>query len=473
MTAISMILLTFVGAAGLMEVSSRLLQFRGSLSTSLPTAVKFEVPPATCESTFVSVHVPTHAEPPELVIATLHALARSRCKRFEVIVIDNNTPDPANWLPLQAACETLGTRFRFVHRDGVQGAKAGALNIALAIADPRTTHVAVVDADYQVHPDFLSDGLRALAAGEVDYVQFPQAYRDVARSAQGVEHELGDYFACFEGGAGRPGSMLPTGTLSLFSYSALRAVGGWPTRTITEDAEIGVRLQRAGYRGVWLARKRGRGLLPMDFEGLQVQRARWVAGNFQVLKDLCVRRWQGLTLRDFTNLTVQLTAWISLWLPLAAGLVLAALAPALPYARLLAAVAAASILASAALTSLRMTISSKAGRVGWNARLGAVVTKLALSWTSATAWLPALTPRQIAFKRTCKFPGPRRSRDGIGLAALSIIFLMLATLYAIRDQVLEAAACALLGSTWFCARRVDAGLRAAAQSDGGLAAEFT
>ena len=45
----------------------------------------------------VSLHVPIYAEPPEMVIGTLDALARLRYPNFEVLVIDNNTKDPALW----------------------------------------------------------------------------------------------------------------------------------------------------------------------------------------------------------------------------------------------------------------------------------------------------------------------------------------------------------------------------------------
>jgi len=42
----------------------------------------------------VSLHVPTYSEPPQVVMATLDALARLRYPNFEVLVIDNNTEDP-------------------------------------------------------------------------------------------------------------------------------------------------------------------------------------------------------------------------------------------------------------------------------------------------------------------------------------------------------------------------------------------
>src|SRR5881394_1083260 len=40
---------------------------------------------------FVSIHVPAHNEPPELLIQTLRSLSRIHWTDFEVLVIDNNT----------------------------------------------------------------------------------------------------------------------------------------------------------------------------------------------------------------------------------------------------------------------------------------------------------------------------------------------------------------------------------------------
>ena len=50
---------------------------------------------------------------------------------FEVIVIDNNTTDPALWRPVAEHCARLGARFRFFHLGIWPGFKAGALNFAL------------------------------------------------------------------------------------------------------------------------------------------------------------------------------------------------------------------------------------------------------------------------------------------------------------------------------------------------------
>src|SRR5688572_15768097 len=40
---------------------------------------------------FISIHVPAHNEPPELLIQTLWSLSRIHWTNYEVLVIDNNT----------------------------------------------------------------------------------------------------------------------------------------------------------------------------------------------------------------------------------------------------------------------------------------------------------------------------------------------------------------------------------------------
>ena len=49
---------------------------------------------------------------------------------FECVVVINNTPDPALWLPIEEHCRALGERFKFVQADNLAGFKAGALRLA-------------------------------------------------------------------------------------------------------------------------------------------------------------------------------------------------------------------------------------------------------------------------------------------------------------------------------------------------------
>lgn len=265
-----------------------------------------------------SVHVATHDEPPALVERTVRALAAQEdAPEFEVIVLDNNTADARMWRPIEALCAELGPCFRFYHEEGVEGAKAGALNIALGRTDPQASHVVIVDADYGVEPDFLNIAAREIRLGGEDFVQFPQAYRNDSGPAAGLSLELADYFLRHARQADVAGAMLLTGTLSVIRRDALEAAGGWSGRTITEDAELGLRLRQLGHRGRFVDRVVGRGLLPLDLAGLTLQRYRWVAGNVGTIRG----GLRGLPFRTAVQVFSQLTAWANMALPFAAGLV--------------------------------------------------------------------------------------------------------------------------------------------------------
>ena len=263
-----------------------------------------------------SVHVATHNEPPEMVIQTVRALACQDWPEgsYEVIVMDNNTSDPDMWRPVETYCSGLGPNFKFIHRDNVTGAKAGALNIALQKTRSDATHVMTVDADYAVIPQFLNSAADALSRTGADYVQFPQAYALSDVSACGVDAELKEYFLSSAQMADGAEAVLLTGTLCVISKSALETCGGWSGATTTEDAELGVRLCQAGYSGRFISRIVGRGLLPFSMADLEKQRYRWASGNLQTLLGHLPTLLLGSSQLRFSKrmaVLSQLTAWLN------------------------------------------------------------------------------------------------------------------------------------------------------------------
>ncbi len=85
----------------------------------------------------VSIHIPAYNEPPELLIETIKAAEAIDYPDFEVVVMDNNTKDPAVWQPVEEYCRDR-PRVRFVHVAPWPGYKAGACNLALRrYTDPR------------------------------------------------------------------------------------------------------------------------------------------------------------------------------------------------------------------------------------------------------------------------------------------------------------------------------------------------
>ncbi len=235
---------------------------------------------------YVSIHVPCCSEPPEMVIATLDALANLRYPHFEVIVIDNNTKDPALWQPVEAHCHQLGDRFHFFHFDSLKGAKAGALNKALALTSPQAELIAVVDADYIVQPDFLEDLTRFFADPKTGFVQSCHDYHSWENSvyASACYYEYGSHFKLVLPGQNEWDVTYTVGTMCLLRRKAIEEAGGWAEWCLTEDSEIAVRLHNLGYAGYYLQATYGRGIIPKTFEGYKIQRFRWSAGPIQQIQ---------------------------------------------------------------------------------------------------------------------------------------------------------------------------------------------
>jgi hypothetical protein len=57
---------------------------------------------------FVSLHVPAHNEPPDMVIQTLESLLRIDYPHYEIVVIDDNTDDERLWRPVADWCASHG-----------------------------------------------------------------------------------------------------------------------------------------------------------------------------------------------------------------------------------------------------------------------------------------------------------------------------------------------------------------------------
>jgi hypothetical protein len=74
------------------------------------------------------------------------------------------------------------------------------------------------------------------------------------------------------------------GTMGLIRRAALNEVGKWDEWCITEDAEVSLRLLKAGYQSVYVDRTYGRGLMPLDYAALKKQRFRWAFGGMQLLR---------------------------------------------------------------------------------------------------------------------------------------------------------------------------------------------
>ena len=390
---------------------------------------------------FVSVHVPICNEPPALVCRTLSALARMD-GAFEVVVLDNNTARRELWEPVRDHCLRLGRRFRFAHVDRLEGAKAGALTECLRRTSPRATHVLTIDADYAVRPDLLeraAEAVRGAGAGRpVGAVQFPQAYANTG-GAEGLALAYRQFFELAMPAAARDGAALLTGTLSLVRRDALEAAGGWSAQTITEDADLGVRLGAAGYRVVYAADRVGRGVMPADLCALRAQRRRWACGNAQTL------RAHGRRARP--ALVHQLTYWASpLAVPAAALVALAAVGVGGAGALFAAHVAAWTVAGWLAARALVVGAAARADGQPLGVAVRAWLAERGLAWETLTAgWEGALGAR-LPFVRTSKDLGSGRARGAGPTLAVAVALVASGAVLAARGVPVAGALAVVSGA---------------------------
>jgi cellulose synthase/poly-beta-1,6-N-acetylglucosamine synthase-like glycosyltransferase len=230
--------------------------------------------------------MPICNEPPHMVRQTLDALARLDYADYEVLVIDNNTADPAIWEPVADHCARLGARFRFFHLGKHPGFKAGALNFALRQTAPDAEVIGVLDSDYVVSPDWLRCMVPHFGDPRVGFVQSPQDYRDADESVfkRLMFWEYAGFFHLGMVTRNERNAIIQHGTMTLIRANALRDADGWAEWCITEDAELGVKLFRAGWEAAYSSRSFGKGVMPDDFAAFRKQRFRWAYGAMRICR---------------------------------------------------------------------------------------------------------------------------------------------------------------------------------------------
>ena len=382
----------------------------------------------------VSIHIPAYREPPEMLKQTLDALAQLDYPDYECVVVINNTPDPALWMPVEEHCRVLGGRFKFVRADNLSGFKAGALRLAMVHTAADAEVIGVIDADYVVRPDWLKDLAPRFRDPGVGLVQAPQDHRDQGRSL--MHHAMnGEYAGFFDIGMvqrNEANAIIVHGTMCLVRRSALESAGGWSSDTICEDTDLGLTILEQGWHAHYTNRRYGHGLLPDSFADFKKQRHRWAYGGLQIIRKHWRRLLPGasrLTPEQRREFALGWLNWLGaesvgvtvamlniIWVPMVAFLDIS-----VPD-RILTVPIIASFTVSVAhfLTLYRLRLRAHKGLL-----LGAVLAAMSVQWTVARAVGTGLIRDHLPFVRTAK--GGKRSGaefPAIGEAVLAALLLL-------------------------------------------------
>jgi exo-beta-1,3-glucanase (GH17 family)/cellulose synthase/poly-beta-1,6-N-acetylglucosamine synthase-like glycosyltransferase len=368
----------------------------------------------------VSIHIPAYREPPEMLKATLDAVARLDYPNFECVVVINNTPDPAFWAPVEEHCRALGERFKFINADKVSGFKAGALRLALAQTATDADIIGIIDADYVVRPDWLKDLVPTFADPKVGMVQAPQDHRDGDRTL--MHHAMnGEYAGFFDIGMvqrNEANAIIVHGTMCLIRRAALLTAGNWSSDTIVEDSDLGLTVLEHGWQVHYTNKRYGYGLLPDTFEAFKKQRHRWAYGGLQILKKHwrhLLPRAEGLSREQKREFALGWLNWLGaesigvvvailnlVWVP-----VVAFVGIAIPDKILTIPILAAFVVTFIHFVALyRLRVSAPLGQMA-----GAVVTAMSVQWTVARAVYSGIWKEGLPFMRTAKGGATSKGAD--------------------------------------------------------------
>lgn len=356
---------------------------------------------------FVSILVPAYNEPPAVLMQTLEKLSRLKYDNYEVLIIDNNTKDPDVWMPVKNFSLTLGDKFRFFHVDPLSGFKAGALNFAIERVNEKSEFVAVIDADYTVSHDFLETALAYFIVDKIALVQFPQFYRNSIDENRPVADEYRHFFGIYMNMANHFDCVPSTGTVSIYRLKALRNIGGFRKEALTEDADVGLRLYGAGYRGVYVDRPMGYGFMPYDLEAYRKQKWRWAYGNAQSIKMLFALSGK-IPFKSWIGFFFHLTAWDHLnLLPFAVlGAYSVLLIPAVPITdlhRQLLSLASLSIFITSVSKFFLFLAALHGSKNLFSRAFKACIIHMGMTLIYSEAWLACLFGVKSVFERTNKF----------------------------------------------------------------------
>jgi len=234
----------------------------------------------------VDVLIATYNEEAAILERTIAGALALNHPRTRVWVLDDGRRD---WLG--TLCERMGARY--LTRADNAHAKAGNINAAFAVLrglEEAPDFIAVLDADFVPHRDFLDRALALFHDPGVGLVQTPQHFFN----PDPIQHNLGlgraypdeqrFFFDHIQPARDAWGIAFCCGTSSVMRWRALEAIGGFPVGSVTEDYLITLRLQEEGFATVYLNEPLTEGLAPEGLGEYITQRGRWCLGLMQIVR---------------------------------------------------------------------------------------------------------------------------------------------------------------------------------------------
>lgn len=187
-----------------------------------------------------------------------------------------------------------GFNIDHVRRDNRAGFKAGALAEGLALSDE--PFVALLDSDFRPPREWLRTSLPLLANdARASFIQsrceFSNADTNLLTRAQALLFDA--HFVMEQAPRACAGLFFQfNGTGGIWRRAAIESAGGWTPGSLSEDLELALRAELAGWHGLFSMEPAVRGLVPDKITDWGKQQRRWAMGFAQTARKLVWPIWK-------------------------------------------------------------------------------------------------------------------------------------------------------------------------------------
>ncbi len=244
-------------------------------------AVPLPLPESEDDLPTVDVFVAIYDEPTDILYRTLvgcSAIDYPKDK-INVYVLDDGPRESIRSLAERFGC-------RYLTRPDRTHAKAGNTNNALKHSTGDL--VLMLDTDHIPVKSILKETVGYFMDKGVAFVQMPHHFYnpDIFQHNLNLDkelvHEQDLFFQVIQPGRQASNSVMFAGSSTILRRKALASVGGIQTACAIEDTHTSMRLQAAGWQGIYHNKILSGALSPESYKGYLTQRQRWTRGGVQL-----------------------------------------------------------------------------------------------------------------------------------------------------------------------------------------------
>ncbi len=213
--------------------------------------------------------------------------------RFQVQILDDSTDETIEITHRKVKEYTSqGFDIQQITRINRSGYKAGALKDAMPLV--KGDFIAIFDADFMPHPDFLLKTISYFNNKKVGVVQtrWEHINKEYSLLTKLQAMQLDVHFSVEQQGRFIGDSLLQfNGTAGVWRKETIENAGGWEADTLTEDLDLSYRAQVKGWEIIYLETVGSPAELPAEMNGLKSQQFRWMKGGAENARKNLLRIW--------------------------------------------------------------------------------------------------------------------------------------------------------------------------------------